>query len=103
MIRTYFNARADEVKKNTDYDGYSTPQLETIGYDVDCRKKETIKLVRNNQGKEVVSNVEVWLPPDVDILPTQSQLIFGDETFEVIKSGYVSGISDKKFLRVFLK
>jgi hypothetical protein len=103
MIRSYFNKTADEVKKKTGAGGYGEGEFETLGYDVDCRKKEQTRLVRNNDGNEVVSSIEVWLPPEFERLPAGSEIIFNEEAETVIKSGYVPGISEDQYLRVFLE
>ena len=103
MIGSYFNATADKIKKKTGTDGYGDPEFEIIAENVGCRKIEKIKLVRNDKGDEVVSSIEVWLPPEFNRLPPQSEIVFHGEAQTVIKSGHVSGMSEDLYLQVFLQ
>ncbi len=103
MIRSYFNATADEVKKKTSTDGYGGPEFKTIAEDVSCRMVEENQLIRNNEGNEVVSSIEVWLSPEIEKLPPGSEIVFDGQPETVIKSGYVVGLFENKYLRVFLQ
>ena len=103
MIRSYFNDTADKVKKKTGTDGYGDPEFELIDENVDCRKIEKAKLVRNDKGDEVVSSIEVWLPPEYERLPPQSEILFNGQAETVITSGHKPGISENLFLQVFLQ
>ena len=103
MIRSYFNAVAEKVKKKIKEDGYGEAVLETIAENVECRKIERSKLVRDNKGDEVVSSIEVWLPPEFEKLPPESEIVFDGEDKVVINSGYVPGIVADQYLRVYLQ
>jgi len=103
MIRSYFNAVAEEINKFVKSDGYGNPELEKIAENVECRKIERTKLVRNSKGNEVVSSIEVWLPPGFEKLPPESVIVFNGEDKVVINSGHVPGIVADQYLRVYLK
>ena len=103
MIRSYFNATAEQVKKKTGINGYGAPEFELVDVNVDCRKIEKTKLVRNDKGNEVLSSIEVWLPPDFERLPPQSVIIFDGQDETIITSGHIPGISENLYLRLFLQ
>lgn len=103
MIESYFNSVIDKIKKFIKKDGYGDSKFETIAENVKCRKIERTKLVRNDKGNEIVSSIEVWLPPDIEPLPPESVLVFGEDENIVINSGYVSGLVTDQYLRVNLK
>lgn len=103
MIRSYFNAIAEKINKKVGNDGYGGAELEEIAEEVKCRKIERTKLVRNDKGNEVVSSIEVWLPPEFEKLPPESEIVFNGEKNTVINSGHVPGIVADQYLRVNLK
>ena len=103
MIRSYFNAVAEKISKKVGSDGYGEPELEDIAEEVECRKIERTKLVRNDKGNEVVSSIEVWLPPEFEKLSPESEIVFDGEKNIVINSGHVPGIVADQYLRVYLK
>ena len=103
MIRSYFNAVAEKINKKTGIDGFGKPEVDTIAEFAGCRKIESTKLVRNDKGNEVVSSIEVWLSPEFEKLPPESNIVFDGEEKIVIKSGYVAGFETNLFLRVYLK
>lgn len=103
MMRSYFNSVAEKISKKIGNDGYGGPELEIVAEDVECRKIERTKLVRNDKGNEVISSIEVWLPAEFDILPPESVIFFNGEKKVVINSGHVPGIVDDQYLRVYLK
>jgi len=103
VIRSYFNAEAEEVNKKVAVNGYGEPQLKTILRNISCRKMEKTQLIRSAKGDEVISSLEVWFPPEVERLPPQSELVFDGKKSTVIKSSYLPGIKDNICLQVFLK
>ena len=103
MIRSYFNAVAQEINQNVDVNGYGEPKFQTVGRDVECRKMEKTKLVRSVEGDEVLSSIEVWFSPDIEKLPPQSEIVFDGKARTVIISSYLPGISENICLQVFLK
>lgn len=103
MIQSYFNATAESVKKRAGFDGYADPELVEIATDVECRKMRIDELKQDNEGKEVVSKIEVWLPASLDRLPSESTITFEGETHKVISSEFVPGLVVDQFQRVFLK
>ncbi len=103
MIESYFNARVDKINNFLGTTGSGKKKTNLVGQDIACRWKEETKLIRDDKGNEIVSSVEVWLSPDTIKLNPQSEIVKNGNSYEVIKSGYVPGIVNNKYLRVFLK
>lgn len=103
MIKSYFNATADKVKLYTgETDSYNEPILEEIETEVPCRFIEESKVIKTAQAEEIVTTAEIWLEPHIQRLKQRSTILINGTTYKVEKSGFVYGLKEKKYQRLFV-
>lgn len=103
MMRSYFNETADEIKLFTnETDSYNEPILDKIAEDIPCRFIEESKLIKRGKSEEIISIAEIWLDPDISRLTQRSIITIDGNDYKVEKSGFVYGLRDKKYQKVFV-
>lgn len=98
----YKNEKVDEIRKYTDRNEYQRPIFGEVWNDVGCRWTERLEIVFDNENRKVESNVQVVFEPDIDRLPPLSEIDKGGNTYIVIKSHLIPGISTIRGVKVFL-
>ena len=76
-----------QLKSLTGHDGWNTPAYSPAAT-TPCRFQFKKELVRDKNGKEVMSRTQVWLPADIIVKP-DDVLVYpvGGEEYEVITTG----------------
>lgn len=103
---TYNNVVIDKIKvpiENSE-DRYNEKDYELLASNVPARKIETVNLVKDREGNEVISDVELRISPDIIRLPTNTKIkIKGEEEYnEVVTSEIVTGIKKPALQKVYL-
>jgi hypothetical protein len=103
MIQSYFNNVAEKIELFTEEtDTYNEPILKEIARDVKCRFIEQEKLIKKNNSEEIVSSAEIQLDPSIQKLKQRSIITINGRDYKVEKSGFVYGLINKKYQRVFV-
>lgn len=103
---TYNNTMISQIKKPIEgsRDRYNELQYELYATNIPARKIETVNLVKDSEGNEVISEVELRLSPKLERLPARTKIKFNneDEAREVITSEIITGIKKPKLQKVYL-
>jgi len=89
VIEAYLNQRIEKIEAPNGYDAYGKPVYVVTATNVPCRWQGKVKLVRDNTGKEVVAQAEVWTKA---VIGVDHRIAYGGRTYTVIVVTEVVGL-----------